>query len=29
MGDGVMIPLSALDREYFPVAGFRVIQVIR
>jgi len=27
--DGVMIPLRALDREDFPIAGFCAIQVAR
>jgi len=27
VGDGLLIPLRALDREHFPVAGFCVIQV--
>ena len=27
--DGVLIPFRALDREYFPIAGFCVIQVAR
>ena len=27
MGDGLLIPFCALDREHFPVAGFCVIQV--
>ena len=27
--DGVLITLGALDREYFPIAGFRVIQIAR
>ena len=29
VGDGVLIPLRALDREYFPIAGFCVTQVAR
>ena len=29
VGDGVLIPFRALDREHFPVAGFCVIQVAR
>src|SRR6266849_2567511 len=29
MGDGMLIPFGALDREYFPVAGFCTIQVAR
>ena len=29
VGDGVLIPLRALDREYFPIAGFCMIQVAR
>ena len=29
MGDGLLIPLRALDREDFPVAGFRLIEIAR
>ena len=29
VGDGVLIPFRALDSEYFPIAGFREIQVAR
>ena len=29
VGDGLLIPFRALDREDFPIAGFRLIQVTR
>jgi hypothetical protein len=29
VGDGVLIPLRALDREHFPIASFCAIQVAR
>jgi hypothetical protein len=29
VGDGLLIPFYALDREHFPVASFRTIQVAR
>jgi len=29
VGDGLLVPFCALNGEHFPVAGFRMIQVVR